>query len=244
MAQTLAQITKQIEKLQKEADALRQTELKGVVDRIKVAISHYGLTPDQLGFGKPVVSSAKIPRATTKGSGQATAPRFANGQGQVWSGRGPRPNWLREALANGRSLEEFKTEVEFRAPQVGATKRHGDKSPAAATPAKAIRKANRTKIGSKKTGNAATTSASEFVPAHANAADTATPKARRQQKMVLAKETAATKKPPRKAASAVAKSASQPKAKRLNSLTAAARKTAAAPGAEASGAAASAPTGE
>ncbi|MDM0128070.1 H-NS family nucleoid-associated regulatory protein [Variovorax arabinosiphilus] len=33
--------------------------------------------------------------------------KYANGQGKVWSGRGPRPHWLRDALAAGKSLESF-----------------------------------------------------------------------------------------------------------------------------------------
>ncbi|RZL86903.1 MAG: H-NS histone family protein, partial [Variovorax sp.] len=37
MAQTYKQIQKQIEQLQREAEALRGSEIKGVVDRIKVA---------------------------------------------------------------------------------------------------------------------------------------------------------------------------------------------------------------
>jgi DNA-binding protein H-NS len=35
------------------------------------------------------------------------APRFRDAQGNVWVGRGPRPKWLREALASGKTLEEF-----------------------------------------------------------------------------------------------------------------------------------------
>jgi DNA-binding protein H-NS len=109
MAQTLAQITKQIEKLQKEADALRQAELKGVVDRIKVAIVHYGLTPEQLGFGKSGGKKTSNSLPAAKGGNKVVIAKFSNDAGQIWSGRGPRPRWLREALANGRSLDEFST---------------------------------------------------------------------------------------------------------------------------------------
>lgn len=104
MAQTLAQINKQIERLQKEADALRQAETNGVIERIKVAISHYGLTAEQLGLGKSSVKAAGSKKSATK---KTDAPRFSNGDGQVWVGRGPRPLWLREALESGRSIDEF-----------------------------------------------------------------------------------------------------------------------------------------
>ena len=50
MAQTYKQLQKQIEQLQRQADALRNTEVKGVIDRIKVAIAHYALTAAHLGL--------------------------------------------------------------------------------------------------------------------------------------------------------------------------------------------------
>jgi DNA-binding protein H-NS len=35
------------------------------------------------------------------------AAQFADGTGNEWVGRGPRPLWLREALAAGKSLSDF-----------------------------------------------------------------------------------------------------------------------------------------
>ena len=46
MARTLAVIQQQIEKLQKEAEAVKAKEVAGVILRIKVAIASYGLLPD------------------------------------------------------------------------------------------------------------------------------------------------------------------------------------------------------
>ena len=105
MAQTYQQIQKQIEQLQREAEVLRSSEVKGVVDRIKVAIAHYGLTAAQLGLGtsKTVVR----PRKAIGSPGKSGA-QFSDGNGNAWSGRGPRPHWLRDALAAGRSIEEFR----------------------------------------------------------------------------------------------------------------------------------------
>lgn len=105
MAQTYKQIQKQIEQLQRQAEALRSNEVKGVVDRIKVAIAHYGLTAEQLGLG----TSGKIaqPKAALKSSGKSNA-KFDDGNGNLWSGRGPRPRWLRDALTAGRSIDEFR----------------------------------------------------------------------------------------------------------------------------------------
>jgi DNA-binding protein H-NS len=105
MTQSYKQIQKQIETLQRQAEKLRKQESDGVITRIKVAIAHYGLTAEQLGFG------ATANGAKTK-AGKATPTRsakYSDGQGNSWSGMGKRPYWLRDALAAGRTLEEFTT---------------------------------------------------------------------------------------------------------------------------------------
>jgi len=111
MAQTYTQIQRQIEALQKQAEKLRQSEVAGVVERIKQAIAHYSLTPDQL-FGtssaaaRKVTSSAKAAGKSSRAKGSSSA-AYADGAGNTWGGRGPRPHWLRDALAAGQSLEDF-----------------------------------------------------------------------------------------------------------------------------------------
>jgi DNA-binding protein H-NS len=108
MAQTYAQIQKKIAALQKEADALHQREVAGVVSRIKVAIEHYGLTAEQLGLGG-AKAPAKVASKAKAGVGRSTkAAKFSDGNGNIWSGMGPRPQWLRAALEAGKSLEEFR----------------------------------------------------------------------------------------------------------------------------------------
>jgi DNA-binding protein H-NS len=115
MAQTYKQIQKQIEQLQRQADALRNSEVKGVVDRIKVAIVHYGLTAAHLGLGSAPIARAQAaaskpaakPKAKAKAKSNSKA-QFSDGSGNVWAGRGPRPHWLRDALKAGHSIEEFR----------------------------------------------------------------------------------------------------------------------------------------
>ncbi len=114
MAQTYTQIQRQIEALQKQAEKLKSTEVAGVVDRIKEAISHYGLTPDQL-FGASSSGARKATSSSAKASGKsgrakgASSAAYADGAGNTWGGRGPRPRWLRDALAAGKTLDEFAT---------------------------------------------------------------------------------------------------------------------------------------
>lgn len=108
MAQSYLQIQRQIETLQRQAEKLKSQEVAGVVERIKVAVAHYGLTAEQLGFGtgKPASRTAAKSLGNASSKTSKTA-KYTDGQGNVWSGRGPRPHWLRDALAAGQSLESF-----------------------------------------------------------------------------------------------------------------------------------------
>lgn len=54
--------------------------------------------PDQ---GEAKDGTNKIERAGLR------PPKYRNGAGQTWSGRGPRPPWLKEALLEGHALQEF-----------------------------------------------------------------------------------------------------------------------------------------
>jgi DNA-binding protein H-NS len=104
MTQSYSQIQKQIQALQLKAERLRDKEIEGVVARIRVAIEHYGLTPEQL-FAR-IPTQHKTRRAAAAGVRTA---RYADEQGNTWGGIGKRPDWLRAALAAGRTLEEFAT---------------------------------------------------------------------------------------------------------------------------------------
>src|SRR4030095_7720019 len=99
MPETYSQIQKQIETLQKQAERLRQQEVGGVIARIKDAIAHYGLTAAQLGLGSKGTAARKTATASTA--------KYRDGLGNSWSGRGPRPQWLRDAVSAGRSIGEL-----------------------------------------------------------------------------------------------------------------------------------------
>src|SRR4051812_16789363 len=99
MAQTYAQIQEQIAKLTSDAEALRASEVAGVVGKIKEAITTYGLTAQDL-FGRQAASGKR-----KAGGKTATAAKYTDGKGGEWVGRGKRPQWLRDALASGKSLE-------------------------------------------------------------------------------------------------------------------------------------------
>lgn len=105
MTQTYLQVQKQIQTLQREAEKLRMREMSGVIDRIKVAIAEYGISAEQLGFGS--TSRRVIVNKVPDRASSAAKAKYANGQGKVWGGMGPRPAWLRAELEAGKSLEDF-----------------------------------------------------------------------------------------------------------------------------------------
>jgi len=123
MARSFAEIQSEIAKLKKEADKIRSVEVKEVVAKIRKAIAHYGLTPQDL-YGKSAGASTKADAGKSKGAAAkkgraakagkaktaANGPalvRFKDDAGNTWVGRGKRPQWLRDALTAGKKLEDF-----------------------------------------------------------------------------------------------------------------------------------------
>ena len=113
MKKSYTQVVKQIEILKAEAEKLRRQEMAGVIDRIRSAISFYNLTAADLGLGAKAAKAPKAavqpgrPKAKAK---VATAPavlKYRDEQGRGWVGRGKRPQWLRDALTGGKSLQDF-----------------------------------------------------------------------------------------------------------------------------------------
>lgn len=116
MAKSYEQIQKQIEALQAEAEKLRRKEIGDVIARIRSAIDHYGITAADLGFGAGAKAKAGAGKTGRKKPGRPAAkPKapaaYADANGNTWAGRGKRPDWLRQELANGRTLEEFKVKA-------------------------------------------------------------------------------------------------------------------------------------
>jgi DNA-binding protein H-NS len=131
--QTYAQLQEQLVQLNAQAEQVRRKEFGGVVAKIRDAIEAYGITPADLFGGKTASAKSKTKlKAKTKG------PKFSDGKGGEWVGRGPRPLWLRDALAAGKSLADF---------AVG--------SPKSATPAVMVSPAKKSVAKKSKKGGAA-----------------------------------------------------------------------------------------
>lgn len=111
MAKSYSQLQAQIQKLQAEAEAIKAQELDGVIARIRTAIEHYGITPDQL-FGKVKKTKAnraaakKTPARKSAAKGRPVAIKYREGE-NTWTGRGNKPRWLVARLAEGKQLSDF-----------------------------------------------------------------------------------------------------------------------------------------
>jgi DNA-binding protein H-NS len=129
--QTLKEIDLEIAKLRERAASIVAKEKAGVVERIKEAISYYGLMATDLGLDtargsiRPKRAQDKPTRAT-KPALSITAPetaapptakkpragagvvKYKDDAGNAWSGFGPKPRWLTDAIASGKALEDLK----------------------------------------------------------------------------------------------------------------------------------------
>ncbi len=110
MAKTYADIQKEIATLQKSAEALRQKEVAGVVERIKTAIATYSLTAHDLGLNGSVAAAPKEKkvRKARAAAKPASKPMYRDESGKTWSGHGRRPGWFLAALAAGKKADELR----------------------------------------------------------------------------------------------------------------------------------------
>ena len=124
MAKTSSEIEAQIAKLQRDLKAVKAKEVRQVVDRIREAVAHYGLTAaDIFGGTKPARrkprGAAKAPKPAAKAAKAATkakqpgsigkvAIKFDDGAGNTWTGRGSMPRWLKAAVAEGKKPDDLR----------------------------------------------------------------------------------------------------------------------------------------
>lgn len=89
--------------LQKSLDEARRAERANVIASIRKMLADNGLTVEDLGLK----SAVKVSRNTGDLSGRKVAPKYSDGAGHTWTGRGLQPNWIKAALAGGKKLEDF-----------------------------------------------------------------------------------------------------------------------------------------
>ena len=95
---TYSEIQKQISTLQEKAEKIRLAELESVINDIKSKIAEYNITAKDLGLStKP----KKIKNT------EPVAPKYKNKKGETWSGRGRQPQWIKDVIDSGKSIDLF-----------------------------------------------------------------------------------------------------------------------------------------
>lgn len=100
---TYLELKQQAEKLLAEAEKMREQEIADTIADIKERIRVYGLTAEDLGLAR-----SSGPGRAGRGRNPPAPVKYRGPNGETWSGgRGRKPQWVTEALRQGRNLEEF-----------------------------------------------------------------------------------------------------------------------------------------
>jgi DNA-binding protein H-NS len=100
---TYLELKEQAERLLAQAEEMREKEIADAIADIKEKMRLYGLTAEDIGLGRSAgARSGQRPKAP------AAAIKYRGPNGETWSGgRGRKPQWVQQALQQGRKLEEF-----------------------------------------------------------------------------------------------------------------------------------------
>ena len=103
----VAQLQSQAAELERQAAELRAQEVAGVVERIREAITVYGLSERDI-FGRRASRAAKVASRGQRSSKlHPGVVRFRDEAGNTWTGRGKRPNWFKAAIESGKSPDDL-----------------------------------------------------------------------------------------------------------------------------------------
>lgn len=99
---------------------LSLAELKSLQARVEKAIARHDkkqktkalavvkAKAKELGFSLDELTNAKAPAKAVSKKSSKVAYKHPDDPSKTWAGRGARPLWLKEALASGKSLDDFK----------------------------------------------------------------------------------------------------------------------------------------
>jgi DNA-binding protein H-NS len=100
---SLAELETLAQDVQAELVSRRETEKQRVLEQMRELAASIGTTPEEL------LLAQRGGRAGLKGGGTVKY-RHPENPGLTWGGRGKRPQWVTDALAEGKSLEDLATE--------------------------------------------------------------------------------------------------------------------------------------
>jgi len=98
---TLQDLVDQKASLDRQIADAQRTSRANALAQIRALMAEHGLTATD-------ISNASVGKKTAKTTGSKVAPKYRDpASGASWSGRGLKPRWLAEALANGSTLSDF-----------------------------------------------------------------------------------------------------------------------------------------
>jgi len=106
-----SKIEKEINRLQKQAQALQAKRRNPVIASIIQSMREYNITPAELAAALNKKSAA-VTQKNKNGGAAKTArtvpPKYRNPEsGETWTGRGKPPRWVSAAEAQGKSRDSF-----------------------------------------------------------------------------------------------------------------------------------------
>jgi len=102
---TYAEIQEQIKQLQAQAEQLRKDEIKAVISDINAKIALYNIKQHELKFPDSLKHEVEVGSIPPKAK---LPPKYRNEEtGEEWSGRGMQPKWLKNAIDEGKDINEF-----------------------------------------------------------------------------------------------------------------------------------------
>jgi DNA-binding protein H-NS len=101
---TLAELLAQKAELERQIAEQSRAEREQAIAQVRQLMAQHGLTLADIGG-----TARPAPLRPARGPAPAkVAPKYRHPDtGETWSGRGLQPNWLKAALAAGRSLSDF-----------------------------------------------------------------------------------------------------------------------------------------
>ena len=96
---SLSELLAQKAQLEKQIIEAQREQKSEAIAKVRELMAEHGLTVADLG------SRAAAPRRAP--SGKVAAKYRNTATGETWSGRGLQPNWLKAAMATGKTLADF-----------------------------------------------------------------------------------------------------------------------------------------
>lgn len=99
---TVEQLETQKRMIEEQIAAVREVQKQQAIVLIKDMVVANAITRSDLAFIVDPVADKKPRKLRVQ-----LQPKYRGQNGELWSGRGRKPNWLTAALAGGATLEQF-----------------------------------------------------------------------------------------------------------------------------------------